>query len=245
MSVVSHPLRSPTLTRGLALLLAVWLLAAAPLVGQAQPTPAFAPPPERSYDIPAQSLNGALQQFATASGVDILYDHALAAGRRSTALSGVYSPQRAILVLLQGTGLSCRFTNRNAAILFPDGRPDVATTPNPTTIARAGPTLDLDVMHVTAAPIVGSAHFDAYGRIAQRDIYARLRSDPILKDATFNIEIQLELDAQGAVRQTRLTQSSGDARLDGRILALLSGARLSQPPPAGLPQPMRFRIAAQ
>jgi hypothetical protein len=48
----------------------------------------------------------ALDAYAAATGLQVLYDGALAAGRRSNAVSGVLMPDVALRVLLEETGLS-------------------------------------------------------------------------------------------------------------------------------------------
>lgn len=220
-------------------------LAAAPAVGPAAPAD-FTHPAQQRYDIPAEPLNAALAQFATISGVDILYDHSLADGRQSSAVHGVYTPQRAIVALLRGAGLACRFTDRRAAVIFPptpQGGPGAAAGGRVATPPAPG--LSLDVMRVTAAPLIGSPDFDGYARTAQRDIYRRLETAPALQDAAFDVEIRVSLDPSGVIRQAQMMRGSGQPALDRRIVGLLEGARLSGPPPTGLPQPLRFRITSQ
>ena len=195
------------------------------------------------YDVPAEALNLALARFATLSGVDLLYDHALAAGRTSSTLAGTYTPQQAILLLLRGTGLAVRFTSRTAAVVFLPDQP--AATP--AEAKPSGKTLDLDALRVTASPLIGSPSgvFDAYGRQAQGEIYRRLAADPALNGVVFRIELRVDLDGEGVIRNAHLMTGAGDSRLDSKILALVDGARLSQPPPPGLPQPLRFRIVSR
>lgn len=215
-------------------------LALAPARGAAADRTPIAVPAARRYDIAAQPLTDALAQFATLSGVDILYDHSLAANRRSPPLVGVYTPQQAIPILLQGTGLAVHFTGRKAAVIAPADRPAEGAA----AAKQSDKALDLDVMRVTASPLIGTpnAAFDAYGRAAQSELSQRLASDPSLNGAVFRIELWVRLDEDGSIRQPHLIIGSGDHRIDRKILALLGGARLSQAPPAGLPQPLRFRI---
>ncbi len=52
------------------------------------------------YNIPAQALADALRTFSEKSGLQLLYDANLAAGKRSAALRGVYLPQEALGRLL-------------------------------------------------------------------------------------------------------------------------------------------------
>lgn len=57
------------------------------------------------FDIQAQDLGTALQRFAAASGRDVVAASKVVAGKRSTAVSGVYAPEEAVTRLLAGTSL--------------------------------------------------------------------------------------------------------------------------------------------
>ena len=57
------------------------------------------------FDIPAQPLAGALNQFSRQSGWEVGYTADLARDKRSAAVRGELSPAEAILQLLAGTGL--------------------------------------------------------------------------------------------------------------------------------------------
>ena len=56
-------------------------------------------------NIPAGSLDQALNQYAQAAGVLLIIDAELTAGRQSAGLSGSYTPNQGFATLLQGTGL--------------------------------------------------------------------------------------------------------------------------------------------
>ncbi len=60
------------------------------------------------YRIPAKSLSEALRDFGTQSGMTILADGALVAGKRSAGYRERADPETALRMLLRGTGLSFR-----------------------------------------------------------------------------------------------------------------------------------------
>lgn len=62
-------------------------------------------------DIPAQSLADALVAFSRQTRIEIFVSSELAAGRRSSPVSGAMAPQAALQRLLAGTGLGYSFTN--------------------------------------------------------------------------------------------------------------------------------------
>ncbi|MGU3493069.1 TonB-dependent receptor domain-containing protein [Xanthobacteraceae bacterium A53D] len=62
------------------------------------------------YAIPPGPVSGALASFGAASGVQIVYDTAIARGLLSSGVRGSRTPQQALGEILSGTGLTFRFT---------------------------------------------------------------------------------------------------------------------------------------
>ena len=60
---------------------------------------------EQRFDIPAQSMDRALRDFAVQSGISIMADAALADGKRSQGLSATADPEAALRAVLAGSGL--------------------------------------------------------------------------------------------------------------------------------------------
>ncbi|WP_395396588.1 TonB-dependent receptor [Novosphingobium sp. BL-8A] len=89
------------------------LLASVSLAGMASTTSAATAQTGRAYAVPAGTLANALNDFAEQSGVELVYDSGLVAGRASHGLKGSYSPAAALMHLLSGTGLTARQTQPN------------------------------------------------------------------------------------------------------------------------------------
>ena len=202
---------------------------------------------ERHYDIPAQPLDRALMTLGTTSRIDILYENGVVDGKRSAPLAGRYTPRTAIAQMLRGTGLSFRFTSLNAVLIFPPDRP-----PEPGRDAweraDAAPRMVLDVLRVTASPMIGSPppnRFDPYGRSVQSAINRRLQDDPRTSKKPFRARLALHIDEGGTIRRLDLVRSTGKAQLDADIRSVLERAHLPEGPPADLPQPIWFEIVAQ
>jgi hypothetical protein len=201
------------------------------------------PPPasgEQTYDIPAQSVTLALASFARVSGVDILYENALGAGRMSSPVRGVMSPQAALRTLLRGTGLSARFTEPKAAIVF------LTAGPVPRAAADAAdlPELRLGMAEVRASPMIGTPDRSGYQRYAQAallDIRSVLNDDPELRGRVFRLQVSLKVSPAGVIERVVLLRGSGDGRRDAHIRRLLLGRSLT-PPPAGLREPLYFEV---
>lgn len=185
----------------------------------------------QTFVIPAQPLDQALAAFSVSTGLQMLYDSSLAAGRRSSPVSGAMQPREALVLMLAGTGLTARFTSAGAVVIYAGSTS--AVTLNPIT--------------ATAAPVVGrtgvNAEARAYAEAVQRQTVEALRQDAGLSGGDYALSVRLWVSEQGAARRVEILRGSGDAGRDADFMALASGLRFPVPPP-DLPQPMRieFRV---
>lgn len=96
-------------------------LQAAPAFGQEQAPPAGTPPEQAAeqirFAIPPQPLSSALTAFGESTGLQVLYAGDVASGVQSPGVSGTYSAEQALQILLAGTGLSYRLTDANTVTL--------------------------------------------------------------------------------------------------------------------------------
>lgn len=149
----------PRGTAALAALLAGTVLAGAPAQGQtiAQPGRRGGPTGVQvaqagsAFAIPAAPLGAALEVFAAASGVQVLYDSGLTAGRSSPGVSGALASEAALARLLAGTGLRGRFTGPRAATL--EREPQVRLDAGLPGVAELPP---VDVTAARGAPSIGT-----------------------------------------------------------------------------------------
>lgn len=227
-----------------ALLAAAWPFAS-PASAQQADTPSTSD--RRRYDIAAKPLDRALTELGTVSRIDILYENGVVDGKRSHAIAGSFTEREAIAAILQGTGLSFRFTSLNAVLVFPPERP-----PEPGmdawVKAEGAPRLVLDTLRVTASPMIGTssrARFEPFGRTVQAAINQRLQNDPRTSARAFRVRLTIEIDATGLVRRPTIIHSSGDEKLDRDIRIVLDGARMPASPPEDLPQPVWFEVLAR
>ncbi len=132
------------------------------------------PQQQKHFDIQAQPLDHALVEYSLASGVQILADGALTAGKTSPRVSGDYTPAAALEQLLAGAGLRPRF-NDNGAVsiervtsdpmkdLMDEARKPLQLAeapdkpPPPAKKAEEGPTT-LPEITVTASPLDDSTY---------------------------------------------------------------------------------------
>jgi len=90
---------------------------------------AFAFPTSFNYDIPAQSLNSALMQFAADSGLALIFTTDIVRGMRSHPLTGQMSHEQALQVLLQNTGLDYQFVDGRTVTLVQRFEAEQPSTP--------------------------------------------------------------------------------------------------------------------
>ncbi|CAH0348284.1 MAG: secretin and TonB N-terminal domain-containing protein [Sphingobium sp.] len=200
----------------------------------------------RRFAIPSQQLDAALTELGKAGGLNILYENGVVEGRRSSAVSGNFSLADAVGRMLDGTGLGFRFTSARAVVIFPLAR---AARADAQAIGPDDgvPRLMLDVLRVTAAPMIGARpekSFEPYGRSIQTEIYRRLQGDPLTSKKRFRAVLAVHIDPQGTLRRADVVRLTGADALDGDIRRVIDGIQLSSPP-EGMPQPIWFEIDAR
>jgi iron complex outermembrane receptor protein len=75
----------------------------------------------RQFSIPTGPLAQALNRFADAAGLQLIYDGVNTQGLRTTGLSGTFAPEAALSQLLAGTGLNYRFTGPTSVTVTAPG----------------------------------------------------------------------------------------------------------------------------
>jgi Secretin and TonB N terminus short domain len=74
-----------------------------------------------AFDIPREDLAMALNQIAQQSRIEISYSAELTRGKISPLLKGTYTPERALKILLKGSGLHVRRIVGGALVIEKDG----------------------------------------------------------------------------------------------------------------------------
>jgi len=173
------------------------------------------------FDLPAQPLDRAIEQFSIGTGWSVMYPGSLADGRYSHAVDGTMPPMQALQALLQGTGLEAVEAGEGRIVL----RARVEGGPLP-----------------TAAPTAGDEALQRiqFGHVqrALRDVFC---GDPLLQPGDYSARIALHLSSTGAVQHAELVEDSGDAHRDRALLAALHALDLPSSV-AVLPQPVTLDI---
>jgi hypothetical protein len=176
-----------------------------------------------TLDIPSQPLASALERYGDATGHEVLYNTALAQGRRSSAVKGVFTPRAALGRLLEGTGLSANFLADESFVLIPT------------------PPADQQAASKGVAP-AGQQQY--YARI-QRSLWDAFCRHSSIGAGDYRVAVKFWIDPSGHVSRYERLGSAGKPDLDRGIDETLRSLWIGAPPPAGFMQPVLIMIVPQ
>jgi hypothetical protein len=209
-----------------AIALAGCLMACAGMAVAADGSPAAVQPDTgMAFDIPAQPLRTALEQFMTATAYSGLYDSALTAGLYSAEVRGVMSPEAALRQLVAGSGLQVRYAAGNTFGI-------VAAGPLP---AQAAAALPVPEAPQSGAQAVKGHYFSAV-QAGIKDIFCRSAATTL---GNYRIALSLWVGPSGEIEKVHLLDTGGSPQRDARIAAGLRSLRLpALPAGAAIRQPI-------
>ncbi|MFY2645059.1 secretin and TonB N-terminal domain-containing protein [Achromobacter insuavis] len=176
------------------------------------------------FDLPAQPLQSALEQYSNVTGSSVVYRAALAVGRRSAAVKGIYTPEAALRMLIEGSGLAVEYTAANAVILRPAA---VGAAPGRRPSASRG------------------AFYRSYYGVVQAGVRDALCRNPATRAGGYRAAVSFEVSPIGRVEHARVLDSTGDTDKDGEIVLALDQTVLDKAPPADLEQPFVMLIVPE
>ena len=176
------------------------------------------------FDLPAQPLQSALEQYSNVTGSSVVYRAALAVGRRSAAVKGIYTPEAALRMLIEGSGLAVEYTAANAVSLRPAPRREAGASSG----RRAG-------------AIRGAFYLSYYG-VVQAGVRDALCRNTATRAGGYRAAVSFEVSPMGRVEHARVLDSTGDTDKDGEIVLALDQTVLDKAPPADLEQPFVMLI---
>ncbi|RKP57820.1 TonB C-terminal domain-containing protein [Pararobbsia silviterrae] len=211
--------------------LIVWLLAWNALLAlearaQSMNRRQDAPQDMTRFDIDAQPLDTALEQYGAASGRPVIFDSALVAGRVSTSVHGVFGREAALQLLLTGTGLAA-----DAITTGQEGAFVLKTAPN----VSASSAVSGDASDAS----VDTRGYDGQIQSAIRDA---LCSTALAKPGDYSTAIRFDIDATGHIEALRLLHSTGNRDRDLAIQVVLGQVSIGEPPPPAMPLPIYMAI---
>ncbi len=176
------------------------------------------------FNIPSQSLATALQRYAAVTQRPAVFSSALVAGKRSSAVLGRHTPEEALRLLLNGSGL-----------LAHKGK----TGPDEAFVLKREPPADA----AAAAAAADASRLDLhYGGWVQVQIWDALCADPRTVPGDYRALLQFEVDRGGQIRQGRLLTSTGDAQRDAALRSVLAQVRVGRAPPPSMAQPLTMLL---
>ncbi len=179
------------------------------------------------FDIPAQPLQSALEHYSNVTGSSVVYRAALAVGRRSAAVKGIYTPEAALRMLIEGSGLAAEYTAANAFILQPASR-------------KGG-----GAPAARASRAASGAFYRSYYGVVQTGVRDALCRNAVTRAGGYRAAISFEVSPQGRIEGARVLDSTGDAGKDAAIVRTLDDAVLDKAPPPDLAQPFVMLIMPQ
>jgi periplasmic protein TonB len=91
----------------------------------------------------------------------------------------------------------------------------------------------------------GASAFVWYAGLLKDQILNQLGAQPEVRSTTYSVVVSVWIGGDGTIQRVRIAQSSGDDTRDRSIEeALTRLGRLSQPPPADMPEPITLRIVS-
>lgn len=91
-----------------------------------------------------------------------------------------------------------------------------------------------------------SDQYSWYGQVLKSDLIDKLAEIRDIRRDRYSVVVRLWLAPDGRIQRFKVVTSTGDAGLDRDLVAALESLdRVSEMPPAGLPQPVRLRIVSR
>ena len=92
----------------------------------------------------------------------------------------------------------------------------------------------------------GQDRFAWYAGILRSELGERLGEERKIRQSRYNVVVRLWIADDGRLERLELASSTGDRALDRDLVAALEAIpRISEAPPADLPQPVRLRIVSR
>lgn len=199
----------------------------------------------RLFNIPAQPLSAALEAYGVVTGNQLIYDSRLIQRRRSNPVIGLFSPETALRMLLDGTDLTIRYTGPRDITLVSIERIRIGDRQSAAEVTGAAGELTLDTLYVDVAPgVADRPDFTAYGRAVRLEVKRALANTPNTANRIYHIQFDVEVDRQGRIERANLLRSSGSGDVDRLVRHVIEDVRLNQPPPSDMPQPIRITVVA-
>ncbi len=178
------------------------------------------------FDLPAQPLDKALEQYGAISGRPVIFDGTMVANRTSSAVQGVYTAEAALRQLLDGTGLTADYADAEQTDAF---------VLKAVAAAQAPAAAD-------AASNARQARHSAYDGLIQARLWDAFCNIPSIVPGDYRAVVQFDIDPTGRLTHVRLLRGSGERERDVALQRALEQIQLDEAPPADLEQPVSMLV---
>ncbi|MDD0974701.1 TonB C-terminal domain-containing protein [Pseudomonas fontis] len=172
-----------------------------------------------AFTIPAQPLDQALHAFSQQSGMAVLVDRELTGKRRSMHLHGHFSARAALQRLLEGTGLTAHYSAADAFTVQPIQLEQVKQGTRPNRMSAGN-----------------------YAQAIQQAVERAMCRSVLARPGNYRAALQVWIDAQGVLVQSRLLASTGNEQRDAAVVESLRALLLERPPPSSMAQPVTLLL---
>lgn len=193
--------------------------------------------PVLQFDIAAQNLGDALDQYSRRTGIAVLMDQRHAQ-RQSAAVRGAYAAGAALQTLLEGTGLQSRLSDAQAVIVY---APAAASALAAADLPPAAVVAAADIPGATQ----GGGDHAAYVSRLQHVLLGLLCRAAQTRPGGYRLALQLYLNRAGVVDRVHLLDSTGLRARDTAIARLVLGMRVGAGPSPSMPQPVSILLLPQ
>ncbi|MGJ7484358.1 secretin and TonB N-terminal domain-containing protein [Variovorax sp. LT2P21] len=190
--------------------------------------------PQTHFDLPAQPLEKALAEFGRLTGHSVLVDSAMTRGLTAQAVRGELAAREALGQLLAGTGLSARYSGRNAFTLVPQPEGSAPSAPIP---------FDTGAPDVLAQAGMGASAVAEFAGALQATIMQAMCTVQPATFGRYRAVLQLWIGPEGRVRRARLLESSGQKSRDAELLEQVQRLSIGHALPPELPQPLTVLLS--
>jgi len=223
------------------------MLAWVPGLSHAQvPRPGVSAGPLTLFNIPAVPLHRALETYSSVTGTALIYNSPLADRQQSRPVVGLFTPEVALRMMLEGSGLAIRYNSPTDIMLVGVAESDeAARAPGIGPDGGVRTHILLDTMFVDVAR-GGEARpdFTSYGVLVARDLKRALARNAVTAHHVYQIQLDIWIDDHGHLERQRVAKTTGRPEFDNEIIKVVKGASIKPPPQPSMPQPLRVTISA-
>lgn len=180
-----------------------------------------------AFDIAAQPLAAALEQYGRATGLPVFFDAERVAGRQAAPVHGLFDAQAALDALLAGTGLVADDAGVGTTTAF---------------VLRLTPAVPAPARPADAVQAAPTTTHRGYDGLVQTRIWEALCAHPRAAPGGYRAAMRFVIDGTGRIAHAFLLHTSGERARDEAILDTLRQLRIDRAPPPDMAQPLTMLI---